>query len=318
MLLTIFPGYENHITSNKADKSQKETQERAKVQVEAMLAYELPEGMTMEDRMIPGPDEGQELLIRVFTPANLPDKAPMILDIHGGGFVAGTVAIDNARYIALASRIPAIVVSVEYRLAGKEGIAFPKPLEDCHAAYLYLHQHAEEFSGDKEQLGLHGSSAGGTLAAGLALYLRDRNEIQPKLTVLNCPAVDLNIDASTSMHQYQELKMGPSNKALGAEASYLGGYNGFAPSYYAFPSYCPDLGGLGPTMVIVAEYDTLRDSGLAYAQRLLQTGVPTELYQAPRLGHCYTAAPHPFTDFTHDMMAWSFKREFGLLDELRK
>lgn len=318
MELAIFPGYENHIASNRADKSSEEVQIRSKKQIEAMLSYELPEGMTMEDRIIPGPDEGQELQIRVFTPANLAEKAPMILDIHGGGFVAGTVAIDNARCIALAAKVSAIVVSVEYRLAGKDGIAFPKPLEDCYTAYRYLHEHAQEFGGDANRLGLHGSSAGGTLAAGLALYLRDRNEIQPRLTVLNCPATDLNIHASLSMHQYKELKMGPSNKALGAEASYLGGYNGFLPSYYAFPKYCPDLGGLGPTMVIVAEYDTLRDSGLEYASRLLQTGVPTELYQAPRVGHCYTAAPHPFTDFTHEMMAWSFKREFGLLEDLKK
>lgn len=318
MKLNTFPGYENHIASNMAEKSSDEVARRAKAQVEVMISYELPEGMTMEDRFIPGPDQGQELQIRVFTPANLPEKAPMILDIHGGGFVAGTVAIDNARCIAIAERVPAIVVSVEYRLSGKDGIAFPKPLEDCHAAYLYLHEHADEFGGDANRLGLHGSSAGGTLAAGLALYLRDRNEIQPALTVLNCPAIDLDIDSSYSMHQYMDLKMGPANKAMGAEAAFLGGYNGQIPSYYAFPKFCPDLGGLAATMIIVAEYDTLRDSGLAYADRLLKTGVPCELYQAPRVGHCYTSAPHPFTDMTHDMMAWSFKREFGLLDDLRK
>lgn len=318
MKLHPFPGYEDHIASNKADKSGEEVSRRAKAQVEAMLAYELPEGMTMEDRWIPGPEDGQELKIRVFTPANLPEKAPMILDVHGGGFVAGSVDIDNARCIALAARVPAVVVSVEYRLSGKDGVHFPQPLYDCHAAYMYLHEHADEFGGDPERLGMHGSSAGATIVEGVALYLRDRNEIQPALTVLNCPALSLNIDESYSMHQYMELKMGPDNKALGAEATYLGSYNGSAPSYYAFPSYCPDLGGLGATMIIVAEYDTLRDSGIEYANRLLRFGVPCELYQAPRLGHCYTSAPHPFTDFTHDMMAWSFKREFGLLDDLRK
>ncbi|MHC5791961.1 alpha/beta hydrolase, partial [Streptococcus pyogenes] len=79
---------------------------------------------------IPGPDQNQELKIRVFKPANLPEKAPMILDIHGGGFVAGTVDIDNARCIAIAKRVPAIVVSVEYRLSGQDGIHFPKPMQD--------------------------------------------------------------------------------------------------------------------------------------------------------------------------------------------
>lgn len=318
MKMTPFPGYENHIASNLADKSSEEVQTRAGAQVKAMLSAELPEGMTMEDRMIPGSEEGQELQIRVFTPANLPEQAPIILDIHGGGFVAGSVDIDNGRCIALAQRVPAIVVSVDYRLSGKNGIHFPKPLHDCHAAYSYLHEHADEFGGDANRIGLHGSSAGATLAAGLALYLRDRNELQPALTVLNCPTLSLNIDETLSMHQYMQLKMGPENKALGAEAAYLGGYNGQLPSYYAFPDYCPDLGGLGATMVIVAEYDTLRDTGLTYATRLLRFGVPCEIYQAPRVAHCFTAAPHPFTDFTHDMIAWSFKREFGELKHLCK
>ncbi|MGT2949278.1 alpha/beta hydrolase [Streptococcus devriesei] len=312
-----FPGYEDHLFSNLAEQSE-EVKRRKEAQAGAMLAYELPQGMTMEDRFIPTEEDAQELQIRIFTPADLPEKAPIILDIHGGAFVAGSVAIDNARCIAIAQRVPAIVVSVEYRLAGADGVSFPMPLEDCHAAYRYLHEHAEELGGDPERMGLHGSSAGATIAEGLALYLRDRNEPQPALTVLNCPALSLALEESHSYHQLYQLRMGPANKALGAESAYLGGYNGKTPSYYAFPACAPDLGGLKAHMVIVGEYDTLRDTGLDYALRLLRTGVPCEIYQAPRLGHCYTSAPHPFTDFTHDMMAWSFKREFGMLDDLIK
>lgn len=317
MELKSFPGYEDHLFSNLADGSE-ETLARKKAQGQAMMAYELPEGMTMEDRTIPGPEEGQELLIRVFTPAGLPEKAPMILDIHGGAFVSGTVAFDNARCIGIAERVPAIVVSVEYRLCGATGYSFPVPLEDCHAAYMYMHDHAEEFGGDPECMGLHGSSAGGTLAEGLALYLRDHNEPMPALTVLNCPTFDTAIEETFSFQQLTQLKMGPANKAFGAESAYLGGYNGQQPSYYAFPAFCHDIGGLGPTMIIAGEYDTLRDSAWNYGQRLLRAGVPMEFFLAPRLGHTFTAAPHPYTDFVHDMMAWSFKREFGLLDELKK
>ena len=317
MDIKSFPGYEDHLFSNLAGQTE-EVKRRKAAHVESMLAYELPQGMTMEDRFIPGKEEGQKLQIRVFTPANLPEKAPIILDIHGGAFVAGSVDIDNARCIAIAKRVPAVVVSVEYRLAGADGISFPIPLEDCHTAYMYLYDHAAEFSGDSDKIGLHGSSAGATIAEGLALYLRDRNEPQPALTVLNCPALSLALEESRSYHQLYQLRMGPANKALGAESAYLGGYNGNTPSYYAFPAYAPDLGGLGAHMIIVGEYDTLRDTGLDYAQRLLRTGVPCEIYQAPRLGHCFTSAPHPFTDFTHDMMAWSFKREFGMLDDLIK
>ena len=318
MDLKPFPGYEDHLYSNIAAVTD-EIKKRKEAQGKAMMAYELPEGMSMEDRFIPGPEEGQKLQIRIFKPAGLAERAPMILDIHGGGFVAGNISFDNARCIALAERVPAIVVSVEYRLAGgTEGVSFPAPLYDCHAAYMYLHEHADDLGGDADKIGLHGSSAGGNLAEGLALYLRDRSEPQPALTVMNCPTVDTAIEESMSFQQLIELKMGPDQKALGAEAAYLGGYDGTVPSYYAFPKFCHDLGGLGPTMIIMGEYDTLRDSALEYGQRLLRAAVPCELFVAPRVGHTFTAAPHPYTDFVHEMMAWSFKREFGLLDNLIK
>ncbi|MBF0778614.1 alpha/beta hydrolase [Streptococcus cuniculi] len=317
MKLQSFPGYEHHLLSYIADGSE-ETLRHKQLQGEAMMRYELPDGMTMEDRLIPGPEEGQELKIRVFTPAGLVEKAPMILDIHGGAFVAGSVDLDNARCIAVAERVPAIVVSVEYRLCGATGYTFPVPLEDCHAAYMYLYHHADEFGGDCKKLGLHGSSAGGTIAEGLALYLRDRNEPTPALTVLNCATFDTAIEATHSFQQLSQLRMGSDKKVMGAEAAYLGGYNGQQPSYYAFPSFCHDVGGLGPTLIIAGEYDTLRDTAIDYSQRLLRAGVPCELFVAPRLGHCFTAAPHPYTDLVHDLMAWSFKREFGLLEELRK
>ncbi|MEX2804775.1 alpha/beta hydrolase [Streptococcus sp. H31] len=318
MELRPFPGYENHLYSNMAVMSD-DVKRHKEAQVQAMLAYEQPEGMTVEDRFIPGPQANQKLKIRVFKPADLPKAAPMILDIHGGGFVAGSISLDNARCIALAVRVPAILVSVDYSLSGGENkVSFPDPLYDCYAAYMYLYEHADEFGGDAAKIGLHGSSAGGNLAEGLALYLRDRNEPQPALTVMNCPTVDTAIEESMSFQQLIQLKMGPDQKALGAEASYLGGYDGTVPSYYAFPKFCHDVGGLGPTMIIMAEYDTLRDSALEYGQRLLRAGVPCELFVAPRVGHTFTAAPHPYTDFVHDMMAWSFKREFGLLDDLIK
>lgn len=317
MKLNSFPGYEDHLFSYMTDGSE-ETLERKKRQFEAMMSYNLPEGMTMEDRYIPGVEKGEELMIRVYTPSGLPEKAPMILDIHGGGFVAGSVSFDNARCIALASKVGAVVVAVEYRVTGGEkGLKFPAPMHDCYATYMYMHNHADEFGGDKNRIGLHGSSAGGTIAAGLALYLRDRGELTPALTVLNCPTLETGIEETMSYHQMYQLKMGPDKKSIGSEATYLGGYDGTLPSYYAFPKFCHDLGGLGATMVIAAEYDTLRDTGLEYGQRLLKTGVPCEIFVAGRVGHTFTAAPHPYTDFTHELMAWSFKREFGMFDNLK-
>ena len=315
MKTNIFPGYENHLAANTVGDSE-ELQKRRQAQGKALMSYELPEGMKMEDRVIPGGD-GQDMNIRIYAPANLPENAPMVLDIHGGAFVGGNLDIDNARCIALAVRIPAVVVSVEYRLS-VGGVHFPAPLMDCRAAYLWMKDHGAELGADGSRIGIHGSSSGGNLAEGLALYLRDHNEQTPALTVLNCATYTPAIEETMSFQQLIQLKMGPDNKALGAEAAYLGGYDGTQPSYYAFPALAPDVGSLGAHMIIAGEYDTLRDSALDYARRLLNSGVPTELYLGGRLCHCFTCVPHPYTDLAHDVIAASFQREFGLLDHLKK
>lgn len=315
MNIKPFPGYENHLLSYLAGDND-ELRKRRAAQGQALMAYELPEGMKMENRVIPGGD-GQDMNIRIYTPAGIQENAPMILDIHGGAFVGGNLDIDNARCIALAVRVSAVVVNVEYRLS-VGGVHFPAPLMDCHAAYMWMKENAAELGADGTRIGLHGSSSGGNLAAGLALYLRDHNEQQPTLSVLNCATYTPAIEETMSYQQLYQLKMGPDNKALGAEAAYLGGYDGTQPSYYAFPALAHDLGGLGAHFIIAGEYDTLRDSAVQYAERLLKSGVPTEVFVAGRLGHCFSCAPHPYTDLTHDLIAASFKREFGMYDHLKK
>lgn len=316
MKIKPFPGYENQLLSY-LNEDNAELQKRRKAQGQAIMAYELPEGMKMENKIIPGGD-GQDMNIRIYIPENLPANSPMVLDIHGGGFVAGNIEIDNARCIALAVRIPAVVVNVDYRLCSLGGVHFPAPMLDCYAAYMWMKENGASLGADGTKIGLHGSSVGGNLAAGLALYLRDRNEQAPVLSILNCGTYTTAIEEAMSYQQLLDLKMGPDNKALNSEAIYLGGYDGTQPSYYAFPALAHDLGGLGAHFIIAGEYDTLRDGSVEYAQRLLRNGVPTELFLAGRLGHCFSCAPHPFTDLTHDLIAMVFQRECGMLDYLKK
>lgn len=315
MNLNPFPGYEQHLYNYLREELPKPRELREGPPPAALTACVLPEGMRKEDRIIPGGD-GQDMKIRIYTPKDLPYNAPVILDIHGGGFVAGNLDIDDFRCGEIAARVPGIVVGVDYRLS-VNGTHFPAPLMDCHAAYLWLCGHGEELGGDGGRIGIHGSSAGGNLAAGLALYLRDHNEQAPSLTVLNCATYTPAIEETMSFQQLRQLRMGPDVKALNAEAAYLGGYDGTQPSYYAFPALASDLGGLGPHYIIAGEYDTLRDSALNYAERLLHNAVPTELFLAGRQGHCFTAVSHPYTNLTHDLIAAAFQREFGMLDHLK-
>ena len=144
-----YPGYEDHVKMNiQTDEGGKVSMEELQAQIKA---YKLGEGTTMRDFEIPGVEEGTTLKLRVITPANAPKPSPVVLDIHGGGFVSGNLDIDNYRNIAIAEATPCIVVSVEYRLATRE-LPFPAQLMDCHQAYLWLTRHAAEIGGDASAL----------------------------------------------------------------------------------------------------------------------------------------------------------------------
>ncbi|MDD2980241.1 MAG: alpha/beta hydrolase [Hespellia sp.] len=311
MKFTPCPGYENHLMSYlKTDTD--EVRAAKKAQGADMMFYELPEGMTMKDRQIPGTEEGTEMTLRFYVPAGLPEKAPIIMDFHGGGWVGGNLDIDNARCIALARMTPAIVIGVDYRRAS-ETIKAPAPMMDCYTAYMWAYNHAEEFGGDPERMGLHGTSAGGNFAAALALYLRDTNGPRPALAAMVCPQFSCNMAEFVSYHQMSPYIMAPENKAISPEAIYTGAYNGYRPSYYALPSECPDVEGVCPHCIVTAEYDTFRDDGVQYAVRLLNAGVPCELHVEPRVGHGFNTVHHPFTDLVNETICFSFRREFRML-----
>ena len=165
-----YPGYEYHLNLYDilAHGTDEEKTEATKAQRKYISGYTLPDGMTMEDRMISGPNGEGELRIRIYTPSGLPKKAPVIVEIHGGGWVNGTLDIDNYRCIYLAEHVPCIVVGVDYRLAN-EKVHYPEPLLDCHAALCWAYNHADEIGADKDRIGLHGTSAGGNLVGGLSL-----------------------------------------------------------------------------------------------------------------------------------------------------
>lgn len=311
MEATAYPGYEYHLNLYQiiAHGTEEEKAAAQETQRKYISEYTLPGGMKMEDRTISGGD-GQDMTIRVYTPADLPKQAPIIMDIHGGGFVGGSLNIDNYRCIALASGTPAIVVSVDYRLSAHSGIHFPQPLMDCYATLNWLSEHAYELGGDPKRIALHGTSAGGNLCAALALYVRDHGGPNLSLAVLNCPV--LSMENTFSKRQYPQFALGTPVKREGVECIYLGGFDGGVPSYYAFPGYCTDLEGLPPHYIVVGEYDTLRDDGINYAVRLLQTGVPCELVVAPRVGHGFCVVDHPLTHWVHKGICGSLRREFGM------
>ena len=308
----VFPGYEASILA-KMTGDDPQIRQAKQEHFEAVHGYTFSDDFRVTEYKIPGIGDCGKRTLRIVAPKELRAGAPMILDIHGGAWISEGIEGDNFRVANLAKAVPAIVGVIDYHGSKKDGIHFPIPLLECAQAYQWMIEHAEEIGGDPKRIGIHGSSSGANFAAGLALYLRDKEIQTPCLTVLNCPCISTHVTETMSFWQNRDLHPGNAAPGLIVESIYLGGYDGTTPNYWAFPAEACSFENLGPHFVITAEYDTLRDDGLKYGFRLLSAGVPTELYSAPRVGHCFTGKPHPFTDQINELMATSFRREFGML-----
>jgi acetyl esterase/lipase len=210
---------------------------------------------------------------RVHRPSTPPtDPLPALLWIHGGGYVMGTAAQDDSLCRSLADQLGAVVASVEYRRAPEH--PFPTPLEDCHDVLVWL---AGQDDVDAERVAIGGASAGGGLAAGLALLARDRGQVQPVLQLLVYPMLD---DRTVLRRDLDERGYRLWNNAsnLMGWRSYLGTEPGSAElPAHAVPARAEDLSGLPPAWLGVGTLDLFLDEDLAYAARLQEAGVPCEL-----------------------------------------
>jgi len=207
-----------------------------------------------------------------------------VYDLHPGGFVLGSIESNDAANRALAVEIPALVVSVDYRLAPET--PFPGALEDCYAGLSWLHAHASQLAGDASRIMLHGYSAGGGLAAALALVARDRGGPAITFQYLGAPQLDDRL-ATDSMKRFTDTPFATRSTAQRSWNAYLGvGVPGSAHvTAHAAPARATDLTGLPPAYIAVAEFDPMRDEGIAYAQALLAAGVSVELHLFPGTFH---------------------------------
>ncbi|MFI8975019.1 alpha/beta hydrolase [Nocardia asteroides] len=206
----------------------------------------------------------------------------LVLYFHGGGFVLGSRAsFDSpARFLALHADVD--VLSVEYRLAPEH--PFPAPHEDALVAWDYAVERAASWGVDPHRIVIAGDSAGASIAGVLAQRLRGR-ELQPALQVLMYPATDLTVRRGSRA----EFADSPALTAKQIEwfvDHYLPGVSDFTDSRMS-PLLAQDVSHLPPAVVTVAGFDPLRDEGIAYANRLRDSGVPTELIREPGLVHGY-------------------------------
>ena len=219
-----------------------------------------------------------DVTLRVYEPDTRLTDA-VLYWIHGGGMVAGAYDLDDFQSKNFASKFGAVVVSVEYRLAPED--PYPAPLHDCYAGLRWTHRELSE------RVVIAGASAGGGLAAGLALLARDLGEIPVAAQMLIFPMIDdRDQTASNQEIVFPKCWNRPSNQF--GWKSYLGDLHGSADvPLYAAPARATsaDLQGLPPAYIDVGELDAFRDEDIEYAQKLLGAGVSCELLVTPGAFH---------------------------------
>jgi acetyl esterase len=238
-------------------------------------------GLTIEDVLVEASEPARQVPVRVYTPDAPSDLRPGILDIHGGGFTTGTVDLQHGAVSAMAREVDAVVATVEYRLAPEH--PYPAGLEDCYAALEWMVDQSDRLGIDPGRIAVFGASAGGNLAAALALLVRDRGGPSLCFQYLGIPELDDRLD-TVSMRTFVDTPIFNRSGAVHSWDAYLGRDRTDVPAYAA-PSRAADLTGLPPAFISTMEYDPLRDEGILYALRLLEAGVSVELHQYPGTFH---------------------------------
>jgi acetyl esterase len=254
----------------------------------ALPPYEPPVPLVVDELLVPGPEGAPEVRVRRYRPADHDLPLPAVVYVHGGGFVVGSLELYDADCRRIAAEVGAVVVSVDYRLAPEH--PFPAPLEDCYAALVWVAEHAAELGVDPDRIAIGGESAGGGLAAGVALLARDRGGPRLSLQFLGIPELDDRLETESMRSLGVDCPITTIANGEISWDSYLGvGVRGTdRVSPYAAPARATDLTGLPPALVTAYEFDALRDEGIAHAQRLLSAGVPTELHVYPGAFHSCT------------------------------
>jgi acetyl esterase len=228
----------------------------------------------VRDVALPTPNGA--LRLRLYRP--VPGELPFALFLHGGGWTLNDLDTHDRLARRIAKRSGWLLASLDYRRAPEH--RHPAPLEDAHLAYRWLRDNAERLQGDPERSAVIGESSGATTAAALTLLLRDLRAPQPSFQVLAYPLTD----APGRWPSYDERGEGHTLDRHFVRwfmdhylpAGHEPGASDEPPAQYLFPLAASDLSALPPALVMTAEFDPLRDEGIAYAERLAAAGVTVE------------------------------------------
>lgn len=222
----------------------------------------------VENKSIPGP--GGEIALRIYTPSGT-GPFPVVLYIHGGGWVIADLDVYDSSPRALANTAGAVVVSTHYRLAPEH--PFPASHDDTFAAYLWVRENAASFNGDPQRIAVAGESAGGNMAAAISLTARERKVPLPLHQVLVYPVAGTDMN-TPSFKENANAK--PLNQAM---MVWFAGHEFKNPADTKDPRIDllhADLRDLPPTTIITAQIDPLRSGGEMLADKLKAAGVKVD------------------------------------------
>jgi acetyl esterase len=234
---------------------------------------------SVEDRVVRAAEA--DVPVRIYTPRASQAPVPILVWLHGGGHVVGSLQSYDALCRKLALCADCIVVSVDYRLAPEH--KFPAGVIDCFAALEWTARHAREIGGDPSRIAIGGDSAGGNLAAVCAILARDAGGPRLVFQLLVYPRTAPDED-SPSHQALAEGYMLTRRVILWFHDHYRARDSDREDFRYA-PLIAGNLSRLPPALIVVGEYDPLRDDGVAYANRLREAGNDVELADYPGMVH---------------------------------
>jgi acetyl esterase/lipase len=246
-------------------------------------------GVQIDEYVAVGVD-GTPVPLLFYRPTGTDQPHSAALYLHGGGMIAGWHPIYDLDVRAYVAASGVSMLAVDYRVAPEHPGRLP--VEDCYTGLVWLAEHASDLGIDATRIAVLGGSAGGGLAAGVALLARDRCGPHLAQQLLLYPMLD---DRTTTvdpqLRPFLTWTYADNITAWGALLGERVGGGDVSP--YIVPARCTDLSGLPPTYIDVGELDILRDESIEYARRLTAAGVPTEL-------HLHPGSPHGFEVFAPD------------------
>jgi acetyl esterase/lipase len=212
-------------------------------------------------------------------------NAPAILHFHGGGHVLGVPEMNKPQLMRWAHELGCVIVSVDYRLAPET--PFPGPMDDAYAALRWMHEQADVLGIDPQRIAVSGESAGGAMAACLSLMARDRGKYHIAFQHLEQPRLEDRLPSAKNANPFTGEFVWTRQSSIYCRAQYM---NKGERSPYASAARATDLSGLPPAYIAVGSLDLFVDECLAYAARLVKTGIPTEVIVYPGCFHGFKMA----------------------------